>query len=253
MKQCQTRKIFSLTAVVVLTGVLSACTSTGSTVDESGPTAGAGDSSAASGVSKAGVFSSLKELNYTPTGEGAYKIAPNDLIEINVFRVDELSGKTRVDQNGRISLPLIGVMPVAGLTQEQLEKKLAQKLSQTYLQNPQVSVFVQEQTSKEVTVGGAVKKAGVFPLKTSTTLSQAIAMAGGPTDLADPSKLVLFRPMSNGQFKAYNLDLKSIREGKMRDPYISGKDQVILHESGSRVWLGRVMSVTRGIISPFSL
>ncbi len=246
MKQCHI-KIFMLIALGS-TVALSGCSSSGTSMGDSSPSS-AGDGN----VSEKGIFSSLSELHYTPTAEGAYKIAPNDLISINVFRVAELSGKTRVDQNGRISLPLVGVMQVAGLTQQQLEKKLAQKLSQTYLQNPQVSVFVEEQTSKEVTVGGRVKKAGVFPLKSATTVSQAIAMAGGLSELADPSKVVLFRPMNNGHFKAYHLNLKAIREGKMRDPYIQGKDQVIVHESGSRVWLGRVLSATRGLISPFSL
>ncbi len=239
-----------LTLVVLgLMSAISGCSSSGSMTDDPASASGAEASGDLDGKK---VFSSLSELNYSPTAEGAYKISPNDLISINVFRVDELSGKTRVDQNGRISLPLIGVMSVAGLTQQQLEKKLAQKLSQTYLQNPQVSVFVEEQTSKEVTVGGRVKKAGVFPLKSATTVSQAVAMAGGLSDLADPARVVLFRPKDNGHFKAYHLNLKAIREGKMRDPYIQGKDQVIVHESGSRLWIGRVVNVTRGLISPFS-
>ncbi len=252
MKQCHIN-IISVAATVGMLGFLSGCSSSNSTFDNSTSGSSGANATAANSPSAKGVFSNLSELHYTPTAEGAYKISPNDLIEINVFRVEELSGKTRVDQNGRISLPLIGVMPVAGLTQQQLEKKLAQKLSQSYLQNPQVSVFVQEQTSKEVTVGGRVKKAGVFPLKSATTVSQAVAMAGGLSELADPERIVLFRPRNNGQFKAYHLNLKSIREGTMRDPYISGKDQVIVHESGSRVWLGRVLNVTRGLISPFSL
>lgn len=204
-------------------------------------------------ISSQGIFSSLNDLQYIPGAQGAYKIAPNDLIEINVFRVPELSGKTRVDQNGSISLPLIGTMRVAGLSQQQLEQQIAQKLSKNYLQNPQVSIFIQEQTSKEITVGGRVSKPGVFPLKTATTVSQAIAMAGGMTDLADPRRIVLFRPSNHGTFKAYNLNLKAIRQGKMRDPYINGKDQIIVHESGSRLWLGRVLNVVRGFISPLSL
>jgi len=252
MKQFYTNSL-SIAAMLAVFASVSSCTSTGGTTSEnSSSSTGSASANNNGKIAGKGVFSSLSELHYTPSAEGAYKISPNDLIEINVFRVEELSGKTRVDQNGRISLPLIGTMSVAGLSQQQLEKKLAQKLSQTYLQNPQVSVFVQEQTSKEITVGGRVKSAGVFPLKTATTLSQAITMAGDLSDLADPSNVVLFRPTNSGKFKAYRLDLKAIREGKLRDPYISGKDQIVAHESGSRVMMGRVLNGIRGVFSPFS-
>lgn len=233
-----TASVVSLT-LLVGTG----CTS-GSSVSDSSP-GSAGDS-----VKSGNLFSPLAELSYTPQAQGAYRIGPNDLIEVNVFRVDELSKQTRVDASGRISLPLIGVMKVAGMTQQQLEKTLAQKLSQSYLQNPQVSIFIKEQTSDEVTVGGSVNRAGVFPLKGDTTISKAVAMAGGLQEIADPAKVVLFRPYGNGKFKAYNVNLKAIREGKMNDPYINGKDQVIVHQSGSKVWLKNVSGVMSGVLSP---
>lgn len=199
------------------------------------------------------IFSSLNDLAYTPSTQNEYKIGANDLLLLDVFRVVELSREVRVTETGTISLPLVGTMKVVGLSQQQLEKKLAAKLSATYLQNPQVSVAVKEFTSKEVTVGGSVKAPGVFPMKGSVTLSQAVALAGGLVPLADPEEVVLFRPKKDGTFQAYNVNLVAIRDGKMRDPYINGKDQIIVHESGSRVWLGRVTGVVRGIISPFQL
>ncbi|MEE9352477.1 MAG: polysaccharide biosynthesis/export family protein [Thiotrichaceae bacterium] len=250
MKQCHIR-ILSVVAVLGALSTLSACTSSSSVVNSSPSTP---SSSKGSGVGTAGkgVFSSLSELHYTPTAEGAYRIAPNDLIEISVPRAPEFSQlKRRVDQNGRISINHAGVMKVAGLTQEQLEKLIAQRLS-SVLQNPHVDVFVNEQTSREVTVGGRVKRAGVFPLKSATTVSQAVAMAGGLEELADPTNVVLFRPSKGGQFKAYHLDLKAIRAGNLRDPYVTGKDQIIAHESGSRVMMGRVLQGIRGVFSPFS-
>lgn len=251
MKQYQ---INILSVALVLFGV-SGCTG-GSNPVSSSSSAGVGSSAkGANGqqLSEKEVFSSLNELHYTPTGEGTYKISPNDVVEVTVFRVPELSGKTRrVDQSGRISLPLVGNITVAKLTEQQLEQKLKQKLSQSFLQNPEVSVYVKEQSSREVTVGGRVKRAGVFPLKSAVTVSQAIAMAGGVTELADPTRVVLFRPKQNGQFKAYHINLKAVRSGQMRDPYISGKDQVIVHESGSRVWLQRVTGVARGFLNPLS-
>jgi len=252
MKQCHIH-ILSVVTVLGALSTLSACTSS-SSVNSSPSTSSSskGSNAGVGSVSGKGVFSSLSELHYTPTAEGAYRIAPNDLIEISVPRAPEFSQlKRRVDQNGRISINHAGVMKVAGLTQEQLEKLIAQRLS-SVLQNPHVDVFVNEQTSREVTVGGRVKRAGVFPLKSATTVSQAIAMAGGLEELADATNIVLFRPSRGGQFKAYHLDLKAIRAGNMRDPYVTGKDQIIAHESGSRVMMGRVLQGIRGVFSPFS-
>ena len=243
--------ILSFAAMLGILGAFSGCTSTGPA--ESSEGAAGAESSSSNNASMKGVFSSLSELHYTPTAEGAYKIAPNDLIEISVPRAPEFTGlKRRVDQNGRISINHAGVMKVSGLTQQQLERLLEQRLS-SVLQNPHVDVFVEEQTSREVTVGGRVKKAGVFPLKSATTVSQAITMAGGLSELADPSNVVLFRPSSSGHFKAYHIDLKAIRAFKQRDPYVTGKDQIVAHESGSRVMMGRVLQGMRGIFSPFSL
>ncbi len=250
MKQCHIH-ILSVVAVLGALSTLSACTSSSSVVNSS-PSASSSSKGAGGGTVGKGVFSSLSELHYTPTAEGAYRIAPNDLIEISVPRAPEFSNlKRRVDQNGRISINHAGVMKVAGLTQAQLEKLIAQRLS-SVLQNPHVDVFVDEQTSREVTVGGRVKRAGVFPLKSATTVSQAVAMAGGLEELADPTNIVLFRPTKSGSFKAYHLDLKAIRAGNLRDPYVTGKDQIIAHESGSRVMMGRVLQGIRGVFSPFS-
>ena len=243
-------KLGTATVISVALFSGSACTSSSGVSDSSASSSTSAGGGADDSTKTGNLFSPLSELSYTPQAQGAYRIGANDLIEVNVFRVDELSKETRVDASGRISLPLIGVMKVAGMTQQQLEKTLAQKLSKSYLQNPQVSVFIKEQTSDEVTVGGSVNRAGVFPLKGDTTISKAVAMAGGLREVADPAKVVLFRPHGQGKFKAYNVNLKAIREGKINDPYINGKDQIIVSESGSKIWLRNVSSVMTGVLSP---
>lgn len=245
-------RVLSGVAVCFAIGILSGCSTTSSKTTAA-PTS---NNSATPGPTVAGkdIFSDLRDLKYTPSGQGEYKIAPNDLLLLDVFRVKELSRlEARVSETGTISLPLVGTMKAMGLSQQQLEKQLKVKLAKTYLQNPQVTLSIKEFTSKEVTVGGSVKVPGVFPMKSSVTLSQGIALAGGLVPLADPQKVVLFRPNKNGTFKAYNVDLTAIRNGKMRDPYLNGKDQIIVHESGSRVWLGRVTNVMRGFVNPFSV
>lgn len=215
---------------------LSACSSSPSVETTGSPSATA---------NTANVFSSISELDYTAPQQD-YKIGTNDLLDIKVFQAPELSQPARVDPRGNISLPLIGTVRAEGLSQTQLEKQLAQKLGATYLQDPQVTVFIQEFTAQRVTVEGEVKTAGVFPIKGDMTLVQAIALSGGLNSLADPSKTVLFRKQGNA-LKAYNLDLNAIRDGKMRDPYLRNDDRLIVNRSDARFWLREVGS----LINPF--
>ena len=89
-----------------------------------------------------------------------YRIGALDLLEIKVLSAEEMNRSVRVDSRGNINLPLIGLVPAAGLTGYELEKSIAEKLAVDYMQNPQVSVFIKEFTSQRVTVQGVVKKAG---------------------------------------------------------------------------------------------
>ncbi len=197
-----------------------------------------GFSDSATNESGQKIFSDIRELDFTPPKQ-EYKIGASDLLAIKVFQADELSQSVRVDPRGNISMPLIGSVRAEGLSQFQLQRAIAQKLKASYLQNPQVTVSIEEFTKQRVTVEGEVRKAGVYPIQGEITLLQAIALAGGPSNLADPKKTVIFRKKGKA-IKAYNLDLDAIREGKMRDPYILNDDRVIVHRSGSRYWLREI-------------
>nr|HPQ94695.1 polysaccharide biosynthesis/export family protein [Thiolinea sp.] len=169
-------------------------------------------------------------------------ISVNSYITIKVFQADELSGELRVDPQGNISMPLIGTILVKGLDQFQLEKKLAAQLGEKYLQDPQVTVTVKEATTQRVTVEGEVNKAGVFPIQGDISVLQAVALAGGLSNLADPTKTVLFRKQGSSM-KAYHVDLDQIRKGQTRDPYIRNDDRIIIARSGSRYWLREIGSI----------
>lgn len=186
----------------------------------------------------AAIFSNPNELRSTGT-RGEYRIGANDLLEITVFKVGDLSRKVRVDNAGMISMPLIGNINVMGITQKDAERKIASLMGAKYLQNPQISVFIKEHTAKKFTVGGAVNKPGVYPLNGEISFSQAIAIAEGMKPLADPKKVVLFRKYGQ-QIKAYNLNLAAIRTGSIADPILSNEDQIIVHESNSKRWLEQV-------------
>jgi polysaccharide export outer membrane protein len=108
-----------------------------------------------------------------------YILGPEDVIKIDVFDVPELSKTVRVANDGQISLPLIGRVQAAGLTAEQLRQELAEKWGENYLQDPQVTVFVDEFKAKPVSVIGAVEKPGLYPLTGRRTLIEMLSMAGG--------------------------------------------------------------------------
>ena len=122
-----------------------------------------------------------------------YKIGPEDLLEISVFEVEKLNKTVRVSSQGNISLPLLGVLRVKGLTANQLEKELRELLSEKYLQDPHVSVFIKEYRSQRISVMGAVKGPKVFEVTGQKTILDMLAMAEGVRDDAG-HLLFLIRP-----------------------------------------------------------
>ena len=112
-------------------------------------------------------------------GPQDYRIGPEDLIEISVFEVAELSRTARVSATGKISLPLLGQVEVVGLTPLELERVLTTLLRQSYVKDPQVTVFVREYRSDPVSVVGAVKVPGVYYIQGPKKLIEVLAMAQG--------------------------------------------------------------------------
>ena len=108
-----------------------------------------------------------------------YKIGPEDLLQISVFEVEKLNKTVRVSSQGNISLPLLGVLRVKGLTANQLERELRELLAEKYLQNPQVSIFIREYRNQRIAVMGAVEKPSVFNVTGHRTILDMLAMAGG--------------------------------------------------------------------------
>jgi len=183
-----------------------------------------------------------------------YRVGPNDLIDVEVFDLDNLKRTVRVNAAGAISLPLIGAVTVAGLTSQEVEARIADRYREKYLQNPQVSVFIKEFTTERITVEGAVVKPGIFPLSGQITLLRALAMAGGFGPIADSSQVMLFRVNEQRQREVAVYDVAKIRSGKSDDPVIRGDDLIVVQQDSTRKLLKD--SVFRDIIdsvNPFSV
>ncbi|MDP3040130.1 MAG: polysaccharide biosynthesis/export family protein, partial [Deltaproteobacteria bacterium] len=127
------------------------------------------------------------------TSQRDYKIGPEDLLEISVFEEEKLNKTVRVSSQGNISLPLLGVLRVKGLTANELEKEVRDLLAEKYLQNPQVSIFIKEFRNQRISVIGMVEKPGVFEVTGQKTVLDMLAMAGGLKEDAGQF-LFLIRP-----------------------------------------------------------
>ena len=135
--------------------------------------------------------------NGTPSPDlGEYRIGPEDMLQITVWKNEAISRTVPVRPDGKISLPLLNDVQAAGLTALELRDVLTQKLTD-YMPTPEVSVIVTEVRSFKVSVLGEVLKPGRYDLKSWSTVLDALALAGGFTQFAARSRIVIMRPDGN--------------------------------------------------------
>jgi polysaccharide biosynthesis/export protein len=120
-----------------------------------------------------------------------YRIGPDDLLEISVLQAQELTRTVRVSGSGDISLPLVGVLRAGGMSIQQLEADIADRLREKYIRDPAVSVQVMELHSRPVAVMGAVRQPGVFQVRGKQTLLQVLSLAGGVADTAGETVVIV--------------------------------------------------------------
>lgn len=121
----------------------------------------------------------------------AYELGAGDNIRLTVYRHEDLSGEFRLDDQGRFPLPLVGEIEGAGQTARELERRVAERLQDGYLVDPQVSVEIL--TYQPVTVVGEVGSAGRYPYESGMTVIDAAAAAGGFTPRANTGRIVVNR------------------------------------------------------------
>lgn len=163
-----------------------------------------------------------------------YRIGPQDVLDINVSQVEELSKPVTVDTSGKVLLPLIGQIQAAGRTPAELSDDIAQDLRKHYMKDPQVVVSLKESQAQKVTIDGAVIQPGVYALPGPTTLMQAVSLAkGADPKFANLHRVVIFRTIE-GQRRTAFYDLAQIRSGRAPDPQVFGSDIVVVDTSGTK-------------------
>ena len=153
-------------------------------------------------------------IDYDKYIKNDYIIGPEDVIEVSVWKSPDLSTTIMVRPDGMISLPLIGDIQASSHTAKELKEEIAQKLTE-YKQDPIVSIIVKEANSQAIYVTGEVARPGKYPLRSETTIVQAITLAGGFTQWADKDQIVIIRksPM-NPEGNRFTLKYSDIVSGK---------------------------------------
>ncbi|MBA3757239.1 MAG: polysaccharide biosynthesis/export family protein [Nitrosomonas sp.] len=159
-----------------------------------------------------------------------YIMGPEDVLEITVWKNADLSKQVQVRPDGRISLPLIGDVSAVGRTAGQLTEEISARLK-SYMENPTVSILVKEVNSYQIYVLGEVNAPGKYPLKSKTTLLQAITIAHGFTQVAARNKIVVFRFGKDGEglhkIKASYDDIV-LRDGSDQNIELKPGDQIVV-------------------------
>lgn len=163
-----------------------------------------------------------------------YRLQAEDVLYITVHEQPDLTTRTRVTADGNITFPLLGVVKVAGLSVAELESKLTVLLKADYLVNPQVLIFIEEYAAKQVSVIGCVNSPGKYDMfhEKETTVLQAVAMAGGFSDIADINGTRILRK-EDGEEKTIFVKVKDITQKgeKDKDLPLKPNDIVFVPES----------------------
>ncbi len=138
-----------------------------------------------------------------PPAEG-FLLGPEDVLEVVVWKNQDLSKQIVIRPDGKVSLPLIGDLPAAGLTADQLAEEIEERYK-AFKENPAVSVNVIEVNSYYVFVVGEVTSPGKLSMKSYTTILQAISLAGGFTQFASQNDIRIIRNVLNGEGKIKEL------------------------------------------------
>ena len=226
--------------VLLLPALLAGCVATSNTATSSiaaDQHLGAGGVAQQSGTNNP----RTQSASFVATGDSAYKIGTFDVLDISVFEVPELTKTVQVADTGTINLPLVGEVQVARKTAQEVERDLTARLGANYLQHPQVTVYVKEYNSQSVTISGAVKKPGVYPIRGKTSLLQAMAMAGDFEADSDSSVLILRE--NGGKRSAAKFDVSAIQKGRIANPTLQAGDQIVAGSSAIKKGFNNILKL----------
>lgn len=166
-----------------------------------------------------------------------YRLSLGDRIRVAVFQEDELSSIPRIDARGRVSLPLVGEVDVAGLTLAEAQARIEAAFRDgRYLRAPRVTIVVEEYAPREISVLGQVRNPGKYalPVESTLTVVEAVTRAGGFTDIARGTAVRVTRIGIDGKETIFDVDVESVIRGRGRGRI---EDNSLLLEAGDIVFV----------------
>ena len=153
------------------------------------------------------------------TADPNYLIGPQDILDIIVWKEQELTRNVPVRPDGKISLPLLNDVQAAGLTPMQLSMRITTSLRK-YVADPQVTVVVTQINSQRIYILGEVNRAGAYPLLPGMTVLEALSSSGGFTIFANTKKIYLLRKTADGKQEKLPFNYKDVIHGKAQEQNI---------------------------------
>ena len=157
-------------------------------------------------------------------GEAEYRLGPEDVLSVFVWKQPDLSTTVVIRPDRKISLPLLGELEAAGKTTGQLQGEIATQLKQ-FVVDPHVNVIVKEVNSPVISVLGQVRKPDRYHIRQRVTALDAIAMAGGFTEFAKRDKVTIIRNSGTGKIRI-QVDLKKVVSGNGDVYYLEPLDTI---------------------------
>ena len=165
------------------------------------------------------------------TIEPGFRIGPEDVLGILFWRDQEMSGDVTVRPDGMVTLPLVRDVRAAGLTPDELADRI-QEAAREFITDASVTVVVRQVNSRKVFITGEVARPGAYPLASSMTVMQLIAIAGGLTEFAEPKSISIMR-LENGESRTFDFDYRDVARGRKRQQNIllAPGDTVVVPET----------------------
>jgi polysaccharide biosynthesis/export protein len=151
--------------------------------------------------------------------DDSFVIGNDDVLAVSVWKEPEVSKSVPVRSDGKISLPLVGEVQAAGQTPLKLEREIAARLK-NYIEEPEVTVIVEQINSRKFNILGQVNKPGSYLLTNNATILDAIALAGGFRDFAKQKSIYVLRQSPGGSQKRIPFNYKEVLKGKNPDQNI---------------------------------
>jgi len=160
------------------------------------------------------------------TANPNYVIGPQDVLDISVWKEEQLTKTVPVRPDGKISMPLLNDVQAAGLTPTQLAGQITESLKK-FVTDPQVTIIVREINSQRVYLLGEVARAGAYPLLPNMTVLQALSSAGGFTQFANVKKIYVLR-VENGKQQKFPFNYKHALESPDENILLKAGDTIVV-------------------------